>query len=129
MKIITQLVIVSLVGLLSSCDQDSTDRNRLHIPGPDFKASTEKGSSLFSANCSKCHGVKLEGTDKGPSFLNKVYRPGHHGDMVFHWAVSKGVKQHHWHFGDMPAVAGLSGEDVADITAFVRLEQKKAGVR
>jgi len=120
---------LALPVLLSSCDQDNQDRRRPRIPGPDFKADAQSGRALFSSNCAKCHGVNLRGTDKGPPFLDKAYRPGHHGDMAFHLAVSTGVRQHHWRFGDMPAVAGLSGEDVANIIAYVRLEQQKAGIK
>jgi mono/diheme cytochrome c family protein len=114
---------------LSACDQDNADNSRLHIPGPDFKADTSIGKRLFSTNCIKCHGSGARGTDKGPPLVDKTYRPGHHGDMVFHFAVSKGTKQHHWHFGDMPPVPNLSPEDVGNIIAYVRLEQKKAGIK
>jgi len=118
-----------LTVLLSSCDQDSQDSRRPRIPGPDFTADAQIGRVLFSANCAKCHGANLRGTGKGPPFLDKAYRPGHHGDMAFHLAASTGVKQHHWKFGDMPPVAGVSGEDVANIIAYVRLEQKKVGIK
>jgi mono/diheme cytochrome c family protein len=77
---------------LSACDQDNADNSRLHIPGPDFKADTSIGKRLFSTNCIKCHGSGARGTDKGPPLVDKTYRPGHHGDMVFHFAVSKGTK-------------------------------------
>ena len=70
--------------LLTACDQDSPDLSRLHIPGPDFKADSEEGKKLFSANCMKCHGADARGTDKGPPLVDETYRPGHHGDMVFH---------------------------------------------
>ncbi|NOY16945.1 MAG: cytochrome c [Gammaproteobacteria bacterium] len=129
-KIIALLTILSLSVLLASCEQDSQDRRGLpRIPGPDFKADAQSGKVLFSANCAKCHGVNLRGTNNGPPFLNKAYRPGHHGDMAFHLAVSTGVRQHHWKFGDMPVIAGLSGENVANIIAYVRREQKKAGIK
>ena len=115
--------------LLTACDQDSPDISRLHIPGPDFQADTQKGKKLFSANCMKCHGVGARGTDKGPPLVHATYRPGHHGDMVFHFAVSRGAKQHHWYFGDMPPIPNLSPENVGNIIAYVRLEQKLAGIR
>lgn len=115
--------------LLTACDQDSPDLSRLHIPGPDFKADPQEGEMKFSANCMKCHGVGGRGTDKGPPLVDATYRPGHHGDMVFHFAVSRGVKQHHWHFGDMPAIPDLTPEEVGNIISYVRLEQKEAGIR
>ena len=122
-------MVVALPVLLFGCDQDNADHNRLHIPGPGFKADAKIGKVLFVANCMKCHGADARGTDKGPPLVDKTYRPGHHGDMVFHFAVSRGTKQHHWHFGDMPPVPNLSPEDVSNIISYVRLEQKNAGIK
>lgn len=87
----------------------------------------EEGEALYSANCASCHGDALEGTDSGPSFLSSVYEPGHHGDGAFLLAVLRGVPAHHWGFGDMPAVEGLSPEDVDAIVAFVRQVQERVG--
>ena len=123
------LIVLVTPVLLSACDQNNSEHSGPHIPGPDFKPDVQKGRELFSQYCSKCHGVNATGTDKGPPLVDETYRPGHHGDMVFHFAVSKGAKQHHWHFGDMPPVPGLSPEDVGNIIAFVRREQRKAGIR
>lgn len=129
-KLILLLMVLALPPVwLSGCDQDNSDRNRLHIPGPDFKADAQIGKVLFVANCTKCHGEAATGSDKGPPLVDRTYRPGHHGDMVFHFAVSRGVKQHHWHFGDMPTIPDLSPEDIGHIIAYVRLQQKKAGIK
>jgi hypothetical protein len=38
-------------------------------------------------------------------------------------------RAHHWKFGDMAPVPGLTPDDVAQITAYVRLEQRKAGIQ
>jgi len=125
-KIVVLLMLLSLVVLLSSCDRDAS---MPRIPGPDFKADILVGKDLFSVNCALCHGVSLTGTDNGPSLLNQVYRPNRHGDLAFYMAVSSGVKKHHWSFGDMPPVPGLTGEDVANIIAYVRQEQLKSGIK
>ncbi len=60
--------------------------------------------------------------------MDPIYRPGHHADGAFLVAVRAGVRQHHWDFGPMPSVAGLSDQDVADITAHVRRLQEAAGI-
>ncbi len=125
-KYLTTLIVLSFAVLLSSCDREESWPR---IPGPEFKADVFVGEDLFAANCARCHGAALTGTGNAPSLLDKVYRPDHHGDLAFYLAVSKGVKQHHWNFGDMPPVAGLTGEDVANIVAFVRLEQQKTGFK
>ncbi len=123
------LIVITAPALLSACDQNGTEHSGLHIPGPEFKPDAKTGKRLFSTNCSKCHGTDAKGTDKGPPLVDKTYRPGHHGDMVFHFAVSRGAKQHHRHFGDMPAVPNLSPEDVGHIIFFVRSEQRNAGIK
>jgi hypothetical protein len=72
----------------------------------------------------KCHGKSLLGTETGPSLLDNTYRPSHHADLSFYYAVKSGVRQHHWKFGDMPMITGLSPERVSDIIAYVRQQQK-----
>ena len=88
---------------------------------------TAEGESLFQAHCASCHGTDARGTDQGPSFLSRVYEPSHHGDAAFLLAVRNGSPQHHWQFGDMQPVAGLTDEDVAAITAYVREVQRVEG--
>ncbi|HSJ36564.1 MAG TPA: cytochrome c [Acidimicrobiia bacterium] len=87
----------------------------------------EKGRTLYAENCAECHGEDLRGTDQGPSFLSPVYEPGHHGDGAFLLAVQAGVRAHHWKFGDMPPVEGLTPDDVEAIVAFVRETQRTEG--
>lgn len=87
------------------------------------------GKKLFAANCASCHGADLKGTDKGPPLLHKVYEPSHHGDAAFQMAAKYGVRAHHWQFGDMQPVPAVTPDDVAHITAYVRMEQRKVGIR
>ncbi len=86
-----------------------------------------EGSDLFAANCAQCHGPDLRGTNSGPSFFSEVYEPGHHGDGAFLVAVQSGSPQHHWSFGPMPPVQGLTSSDVEAIVAFVRQRQTQEG--
>lgn len=86
-----------------------------------------RGQTLYLANCSQCHGFDLRGTNTGPSLLSIVYEPGHHSDESFWFAVSQGVQPHHWDFGPMPPIPGLSQEDVRAIVAFVRKQQQEQG--
>ena len=97
----------------------------LQIPKPNPAA----GKSLFVKNCASCHGQDLKGTDKGPPFLHRVYEPSHHADAAFQLAVKNGARAHHWRFGDMLPVQGLSPDDVAHITAYIRMQQRIAGIR
>jgi mono/diheme cytochrome c family protein len=88
----------------------------------------DRGEQLFAANCAACHGPAGEGSTTGPPLVHEIYEPGHHGDESFHLAVQRGVQAHHWDFGPMPAVGGLSREDVDDIIAYVRGLQRDAGI-
>lgn len=86
------------------------------------------GADLFAANCALCHGAQADGTSMGPPLVHRLYEPGHHPDFAFQNAVANGVPAHHWDFGDMPPVAGLSQDDIAAITAYVRQLQRQAGI-
>ncbi|MEO5656598.1 MAG: cytochrome c [Nitrospiria bacterium] len=86
------------------------------------------GRRLFDARCAGCHGMGAAGTHRGPSFLSKIYEPNHHGDSAFALAVQRGVTAHHWGFGNMPPIAGLSDEEVGGIVGYVRWAQRQAGI-
>jgi mono/diheme cytochrome c family protein len=87
------------------------------------------GKRIYEKHCASCHGQDLNGSDKGPPFLHPVYVPSHHGDTSFQAAVRHGSRAHHWKFGDMPPVKGLSADDVAHITAYVRQQQRRVGIQ
>ncbi len=86
------------------------------------------GAAAFNRNCAVCHGSEGSGTDQGPPLIHIIYEPGHHSDASFHRAVALGVRQHHWRFGDMPAVGGVSEGEVNAITDYIRALQRAAGI-
>jgi mono/diheme cytochrome c family protein len=86
------------------------------------------GAMLYAAACASCHGAALEGSAQGPPFLHRVYEPSHHADAAFFLAVRRGVRAHHWTFGDMPPVPGLTEAQVEAIVAFVRARQREGGI-
>lgn len=86
------------------------------------------GKMLYEGFCSECHGKDLNGSDKGPPFLNRIYLPGHHGDASFYNAAKNGAKAHHWKFGDMKPVEGIEDTHVALIVKYVRYVQKQSGM-
>jgi mono/diheme cytochrome c family protein len=85
------------------------------------------GAEVYAAKCASCHGADLEGTAKGPSHLSKVYEPSHHSDAAFRRAIAQGSPAHHWNFGAMPPVQGMSEADVTAVIAFIRQQQQARG--
>lgn len=118
----------AFAGALVACGANAQS---MQIPKPSdgLMPNPAKGKGMFAAHCASCHGADLRGTDKGPPMLHKIYEPSHHSDAAFQLAVNRGVRAHHWQFGDMAAVPGLTPDEVAHITAFIRMEQRKVGIR
>jgi cytochrome c2 len=95
---------------------------------PVLSASGARGQVAFGRYCASCHGRAADGTDKGPPLIHQFYRPGHHGDASFVAATRRGAKGHHWRFGDMKPVEGVSDGDLADLIGFVREVQHANGL-
>jgi mono/diheme cytochrome c family protein len=85
------------------------------------------GAAVYAASCSSCHGADLRGTNRGPSQLSIVYEPAHHSDDSYRSAIANGVQPHHWNFGPMPPVRGLSEVEVEAVIAFIRSVQERDG--
>lgn len=91
-------------------------------------ADQARGRLAFNTACAECHGRDALGGDGGPPLIHKIYEPSHHGDGAFYRAVQAGVMQHHWGFGNMPAQAGVSQTQVAEIIDYVRAAQRQNGI-
>ena len=87
-----------------------------------------EGSIIFENKCSRCHGIYGDGTQKGPPLIHIYYEPNHHSDRSFFLAVKNGVRPHHWRFGSMPPIKGVSREDVKKIIPYIREIQKENGI-
>lgn len=89
-----------------------------------------RGMKIFRDKCSVCHGQWAEGTaDKGPPLVHPYYEPSHHDDNSFFRAALSGVTAHHWHFGNMPRIEGISEQDVGLVVQFIRWWQRENGIR
>ncbi|TYC49501.1 cytochrome c [Rhodobacterales bacterium] len=96
---------------------------------PDLEGTALAGQELFKANCAVCHGDNAAGRNgAGPPLVHRIYEPNHHGDGAFLLAVTRGVKAHHWPFGDMPSVPGVNINDIEQIVVYVRTLQKANGI-
>ena len=87
------------------------------------------GKNQFETNCSGCHGPWGKGTAIGPPLMHRFYIPSHHTDTAFYQAALKGAKAHHWKFGDMPAVAGMTRKKMRKIIPYVRWLQQQNGIK
>jgi cytochrome c len=95
---------------------------------PAVPAELKSGETLFNNHCARCHGARGTGTSNGPPLVHKIYEPNHHGDAAFQRAAAMGVRAHHWQFGDMPKISGVSPADVEQIVTYVRWLQRQAGI-
>jgi len=95
---------------------------------PELSATARAGKEVFDRSCASCHGENARGTDKGPTLVHKTYHPGHHADVSFDLAVRRGVRAHHWLFGDMPPQPRVTADEVAQITRYVRELQQANGI-
>ncbi|MDE2914082.1 MAG: cytochrome c [Paracoccaceae bacterium] len=131
------IVLAAAVGVAASLQFGGSDE----IPesGPpivavsvptSLSAQARLGQKSYDANCAACHGQNAAGQDGiAPPLVHIIYEPSHHGDESFQRAVAQGVRAHHWPFGDMAPVEGLTRRDVAEIIAYVRELQRANGIR
>jgi len=132
-------VVISAAYLLIPIISNSTDDDEVSIIDNSAIVSIELpdelskvaqiGKLAFQSNCLACHGENAVG-QKGvaPPLIHKIYEPSHHGDESFQRAISVGVRAHHWKFGNMPAIEGLTRGDVKAIIAYVRELQAANGI-
>jgi mono/diheme cytochrome c family protein len=95
---------------------------------PELSAAGRAGKELFDRSCAQCHGGNARGSEKGPPLVHRTYRPGHHADVAFELAVRRGVRAHHWRFGDMPAQPAVTSAEVGQITRYIRELQQANGI-
>ena len=114
--------VLAVSGLVVACGSTESVPVGAAVSGADAD-----GANIYAVSCASCHGADLRGTDKGPSHLSIVYEPNHHGDASFRSAIANGASQHHWNFGDMEPIEGLSEDQVEAVITFIRAEQERLG--
>jgi mono/diheme cytochrome c family protein len=95
---------------------------------PEMTPRLQLGMMNYGAYCAECHGKTGGGSDKGPTFIHRVYNPGHHGDGSFFVAAKRGARAHHWKFGDMKPVKDVTDAQLELIVEYVRAFQKANGL-
>lgn len=96
---------------------------------PSLSEEEAAGKPACDANCASCHGAIAAGQDGvGPFLVHKIYDPGHLDEEAFFLAAGKGVRAHHWRFGNMPPVEDEDDQALADIVAYVRALERANGI-
>ena len=98
------------------------------VTAPILSGTAAEGAALFTRYCIECHGENAGGSDKGPPLIHKYYEPSHHPDQAFLVAALYGARQHHWQFGNMPPVEGITEDEVIRIITFARAVQRANGI-
>ena len=95
---------------------------------PALSDEARAGHEAFDRHCAVCHGVNGSGSAAGPSLVHRIYGPTHHADVAFTLAVQRGVRAHHWRFGDMPPQPSVQVGEIGLIVRFVRELQRANGI-
>ncbi len=123
-RIALRLIVVMAIAAGASAAQGQDKQ----IIVPPLSGDLLAGQKVFGRYCQSCHGLNASGTDKGPTLLHRVYHPGHHNDASIYVAVRRGSRQHHWRFGSMKPVDGISDAEIAQVIAYIRAMQKANGL-
>jgi mono/diheme cytochrome c family protein len=113
---------------VTSTGNDKTALADVVLPAT-LSTNAQTGKTTYEASCSACHGPNAAGQDGvAPPLIHVIYEPSHHADESFQRAVVYGVQAHHWPFGNMPAVKGLTRDDVTMIITYIRELQRANGI-
>ena len=104
-------------------------KKQISVIVPELSAEAKNGKIAFETHCVQCHGINSSGTDRGPSLIDRIYQPAHHGDFSFVRAVTLGVPQHHWLFGSMPAQPQVPRQEIDRTIVYIRELQKANGIQ
>ena len=144
MKIISMTALVALVAVAgyflwpsaepTNQSDQSAETNSMALAKvivPETLSDTSRlGKQAFDVKCASCHGENAAGQkDIAPPLIHKIYEPNHHGDEAFQRAAAEGVRAHHWPFGNMPPVDGITRGDVKMIVAYIRELQRANGIK
>jgi len=128
MIIVVLVLAGGVAAFVSRLGGPGDPETRVSVTVPRLSGLAAAGKAAFDANCAACHGENAAGSDQGPPLVHDVYNPGHHADGAFLFAAQRGVRQHHWRFGDMPPQPQVGKEDLEAIVRYVRELQSANGI-
>ena len=126
--IVVALILIAVIGCGNEAEPPDDTPTPLATPGLDLSDAALAGKQVFNANCSACHGSDVMGSATGPPLIDRIYEPGHHADFSIRNAVRNGVPKHHWWFGNMPPVAGITDQQVEQLICYIRELQLANGI-
>lgn len=126
--VVTAVLVAGAAMLIWKFSPPTRGETAISVKVPKLTAVAAQGQQVFVATCAQCHGVNAAGTDKGPPLVHDIYNPGHHADAAFLNAVRRGVRQHHWRFGNMTPLPQVSDQEVALIVRYIRELQVANGI-
>ncbi len=108
---------------------NETGKPLVSVTVPELTGTAQQGELAFNTNCAACHGKNAAGQEgTAPPLIHIIYEPNHHEDMAFILAAKRGVRQHHWRFGNMPPLPDVADEDMTTIIAYIRTLQRANGI-
>jgi len=126
------LVLVAAIGgawlIIAKYSDNQDSASSPDVKVPQFSRTGQLGEKVFAENCATCHGENAAGSQNGPPLVHKVYEPGHHSDGAFFLAMQRGVRQHHWRFGNMPPQPQVSTAGAKAIVRYIRELQVANGI-
>jgi mono/diheme cytochrome c family protein len=127
--ILAGFVTVSIVlGYLGASEWGRGSVTPVRLIVPVLSHEARAGREAFDRLCAACHGADASGSAAGPPLVHRIYGPGHHADVAFVLAAQRGVRAHHWRFGDMPSVPSARLDDIGLIVRYVRELQRANGI-
>ena len=120
-------LLAAMAALLHACGGGSVGGSgafRDFNPGR-APAEYHQGEVIFNTYCMSCHGLYGRGEGLGPSLLDTLYLPARLSDDAILAAVERGVTQHNFHFGAMPAVKRLTPPEGVLVLGYVRWLQER----
>jgi len=127
--ILAGFVTVSIVlGYLGASEWGRGSVTPVRLIVPVLSHEARAGREAFDRLCAACHGADASGSAAGPPLVHRIYGPGHHADVAFVLAAQRGVRAHHWRFGDMPPVPSARLDDIGLIVRYVRELQRANGI-
>ena len=125
---LARAILCFLIVMFSAACESQAGKEEAPPAAGAIPAEFRPGEAKFAAHCAACHGARAVGTSQGPPLIHKIYEPNHHADIAFQRAALYGVRAHHWDFGNMPKIDGVSPDDIDQIIKYIRWLQRQAGI-